>query len=46
MTSLDFLIFALALMPALLAAHVWWYVTHTGEDLSGERSVDPNRFKN
>lgn len=45
MTSTDFLIFSLALMPSLLAAHIWWYVTHIGEDLSGICAADPHRFE-
>jgi len=40
MTPIDFLVLSVALMPTLLAALVWWYVTHTGEDLSGYRAVD------
>lgn len=45
MSAIDFLVFSLALIPALLAVHVWWYVTYIGEDLSGICAAYPHRFK-
>ena len=40
MTSDDLLVISLAFVPALIAAHFWWYVIHTGEDLTGYRSIE------
>ena len=45
MSSTGLLIFALAFVPALIAARVWWYVTHVGEDLTGYRPIEPVKFK-
>ena len=45
MTSDDLLIISLAFVPALIVAHFWWYVIHTGEDLTGYRSIGPVEYE-
>ena len=45
MSSPELLVISLAFVPALIAARVWWYVTHVGEDLTGYCPHEPVKFE-